>query len=101
MADILKENEILDDDNAREVVDLEGEPFEIIGELEHEGEIYLALIPYEEEEDREKETEFIILKEEEENDEVFLATVDDDELYEKIGAMFLNSFAESAESEEE
>jgi len=95
----LKQNEVLDNDDFREVIDLDGAQHEIIGELEHEGVVYLALIPYneEEEEDDEKEAEFTILKEVEEGDEVFLATVDEDDMYEKIGAKFLKMFEDEGD----
>ncbi|MDR0222718.1 MAG: DUF1292 domain-containing protein [Oscillospiraceae bacterium] len=83
-----------------EIVDLDGEPFVVVGELDYEGEIYLALIPYEEggdDEEEEEEIEFVVLKETEENGERFLATVDDEEKYAKIGEMFLDLFEEEGE----
>ena len=92
MSDVLKGNEYLEGEEAPEIVDLDGDPFEIIGDLEYEGGIYLALIPYEEDADETEEVEFVILKEEDENGECVLATVDDDDLYNKIGNMFLKMF---------
>jgi len=99
--DINKGNEIINDPNDQvEVVDLDGEQFAVIGELEYEGGVYFALVPYEEEEvDEYEELEFVILKEVEENGEHFLATIDDDDFYEKIGEMFLELFAENSEDE--
>ncbi|MCL2036244.1 MAG: DUF1292 domain-containing protein [Oscillospiraceae bacterium] len=92
------------DEEAVEIVDLDGEPFVIIGELEHEGEVYLALISHEdyekEDENEEDDIEFVILKEvEEEDGELALETVDDDELYEELGNGFLELFAGSPEDE--
>jgi hypothetical protein len=75
-----------------EVVDLDGEEFEKLDELEFEGETYFALIPYDEnatdDEDSEEFAEFCILKRVEENGESFLETIVDDELEDKIGKMF-------------
>ena len=95
MTDILN-NDFVNDEDGIEIVDLDGEPFEIIGELEYEGEIYLALTPYKEGEEAEAEDdeiEFIMLKEEQEGDDCVLATIDDDSFYEKIGKLFLKMFA--------
>jgi hypothetical protein len=96
------DNEILenqDGNDGAEIIDLDGEPFAVIGELEHEGVIYVALIPYKEpqEDDDDEELEFVILKEVEEDGEFFLGTIEDDDFYEKIGEMFLKMFAESGE----
>ena len=102
MSDVLNKNEYLEGDETVEIVELDDSPFEIIGELEHEGDVYLALIPYvedsedesSEESDEIKETEFVILKESEEDGENYLVTVDDSDLYQKIGNIFLNLFKE-------
>lgn len=79
-----------------DVIELDGEQFEIIDALTHEGVNYLALIPYDEnaeyDEDDEEDTEFIVLREIEENGEYLLATIDDDELSDKVGEMFLAHF---------
>ncbi|MCL2077517.1 MAG: DUF1292 domain-containing protein [Oscillospiraceae bacterium] len=91
-----------------DIVELDGEPFEIIDAMEYEGANYLALIPYDEnadfeDMDGEEETEFIVLREVEENGEYFLSTIDDDRLSDKIGDLFLARFdalfSESGESE--
>jgi len=95
----MDENEIQE---APEIIDLDGEPFVAVGELDFEGETYVALTPYieeDEESEESEEAEFVILKEVTENGELFLATVDDDELYDKIGEMFTEVF-ESEESED-
>jgi len=94
------DEKIIHDEADSEIIDLDGEPFISVGELEYEGETYVALTPYNEEEDEEdevsedgdEEAEFVILREVEENGEYFLATIDDDELYDKIGEMFLEVF---------
>ena len=76
-----------------EIVELDGEQFEIIDAMEYEGVNYVALVPYSEDEiDEEDDTEFVVLREVEENGEYFLATIDDDELSDKIGEMFLAHF---------
>jgi len=81
-----------------DIIELDGEQFEIIDALTYEDVNYLALIPYEEEEeeDEDAETEFIVLMEVEENGEYFLSTIDDEALSDKIGEMFLAHFDELA-----
>ncbi|MCL2633837.1 MAG: DUF1292 domain-containing protein [Oscillospiraceae bacterium] len=93
MTDLPNPNEFLDEE--MEIVDLDGEPYVIIGELEHEGDVFLSLVPYveDDEDDDEEEIEFVILKEVDENGEYFLATLDNEEQYAKIGNMFLELFA--------
>jgi uncharacterized protein YrzB (UPF0473 family) len=110
MLNKMDNNELLDMDMYEDahIIDLDGEPFEIIGELEHEGGEYLALIAYtpDDEDDigddtQDEQVEFVILKQEQgQNDEeYYLSTIDDDELYEKIGEMFLKQFASQDEQE--
>ena len=99
MADVLNSGEYLDETEENiEIVDLDGEPFEVIGDLEYEGEIYLALVRYKEEAEEAEETdgEFIVLRESQENGEDYLVTVDDNVLYDKIGGMFLEMFSSVA-----
>jgi hypothetical protein len=99
----IKDNDVLEingEQDGVEVIDLDGEPFEVIGELEYEGVTYFALIPFaEDEEDEEEELEFVILKEVQENDEPYLATIDDDDFYEKIGELFLKMFVEQSQDD--
>jgi uncharacterized protein YrzB (UPF0473 family) len=97
MSDLPDGNDFFEED--AEIVDLDGEPFVVIGELEYESGTYLALVPYGEEDDGEDEIEFVILKEVEEDGEYFLATIDDEELYAKIGGMFLELFDEEDDGE--
>ena len=104
MADI--KNELSEhEEEMVEVVDLEGELYEKLDELEYDGEIYFALIPFhEDEEDEEPETEgeeteeifeeFGILKKVEQDGEFFLETIEDDDLHDKIGKMFEERFDE-------
>lgn len=91
------------DEYEPDIVELDGEPFEIIDTLEYNGENYVALVSYVEDMDSEPdETEFIILKEvEEEDGEFYLATLDDDDLYSEIGDKFLEHFNELFEEDEE
>lgn len=85
------------------VVDLDGEQFEIIDTVEVDGRSYAALTPYTEEDElEEEEIEFIILEicDDGEGDECTLKTVDDEELYTKIGDEFLKLFSEEFPEEE-
>lgn len=73
-----------------QIVELDGEPFEVIDAVCYEGQNYVALVPYSESDELdEEEVEFIILKEVEENGEYMLATVDDEELYNEVGEAFI------------
>lgn len=104
MAEFLNDAENLEtDDYEREVVDLDGEPYEIIDALEHEGTMYVALVPFVEDiDDEEEETEFIILKQTEEDDGEFtLETLDDDALEDEIGELFMSHFDSVLEDYEE
>ena len=86
---------------APELIDLEDEEgntvtFEIIDGLELEdGNRYYALIPYSEDDNAEiDEEEFVILKETEKDGETYLATIDNDDEYDSVGAAFLERFSE-------
>lgn len=97
-----EEIEILNEEEYEpDLIDLEDEDgnvttFEIIDGMEYEGTNYFALIPYTNEEDSEdsEEDEFVILKEIQKSGESYLASIDDDNEYEKIGAMFIDRFSE-------
>jgi len=85
----LANEEMFDDIEIIELVDDEGNEhlFELVAELEMEGNLYKVLIPYEEnaEEDEETEVEVIILKSQtDENGEEFLVDIEDDEEWEKV-----------------
>ncbi len=80
------------------VVDLDGEQFEVIETIEFEEKTYAALTPYTEEDELEDEdVEFIILEviDEPESEQCTLKTVDDEELYTKIGDEFMKIFTEA------
>lgn len=86
---------------APELIDLEDEEgntvtFEIIDGLElDDGSRYYALVPYSENDDEDiDDDEFVILKETEKDGETYLATIDNDDEYNRIGAAFLERFSE-------
>ena len=93
------EYDIFDEPN---LIELDGEIYEIIDSLSYEGETYFAITPYlEDDEDGEDEVEFAILKETEpedgedvEDDEIILASLDDDELTDKVAELFYANFEE-------
>ncbi len=92
-----------EEDYAPVVVDLDGEQFEIIDTVEFEGKNYAALTPYTETDDlEEEEVEFIILEicDDEESEECTLKTVDDEELYSKIGDKFIEVLTLDFDEEE-
>ena len=86
------------------IVELDGEQFEIIDMIDFEGKNYAALTPYSESDDLEdEEVEFIILEvcDDGEGDQCTLKTVDDEELYSKIGDKFIEVLTADFDDEEE
>ena len=97
----LEKNIAEEEEVAPELIDLEDEEgntvtFEIIDGIElDDGCRYYALIPYGEDNDEDiEEDEFVILKETEKDGETYLATIDNDDEYNRIGAAFLERFSE-------
>ena len=86
------------------ISDEDGNEFdcEILDEIEYEEENYLILLPVEEDEDEDENGAYYIFKEEfDENGESELVTVDDEEILDKVDAIFQERFNESLEEEEE
>lgn len=78
-----------------QIVELDGEPFEVIDAICYDGQNYVAFVPYTESDELEDEdAEFIILKEIEENGEYMLSTVDDESLYDEVGEAFIEHLNE-------
>ena len=77
--------------------------FELMDIMEENGTVYYALVPYMEDPDAmiEEDTELVVLKVGEENGEEFLATIDNDEEYERIGQIFIQRISEMLEGDEE
>ncbi len=75
--------------------------FELMDIMEQDGTVYYALVPYTEDPDAmiEEDTELVILKVGEENGEEFLATIDNDEEYERIGNIFIDRISRALEEE--
>ena len=76
--------------------------FEMIDVMEVGEERYYALVPYYDDPTKELEadTELVILKSEyDENDDEILASIDNDDEYEKIGNMFLERLNEIYDDE--
>jgi len=76
------------------LVDEDGveQQFEMLDNMEVDGEQYYALVPYYDDPTKELEadSELVVLKSEyDENNEETLVSIDDDAEYEKIGNMFL------------
>lgn len=87
------ENEDLEEYEPQ-IIELDGDQFEVIDAVCYDGQNYVALIPYTESDELEDdELEFIILKEIEENGEYTLSTVDDEELYNEVGEVFIDHLA--------
>lgn len=77
--------------------------FELMDIMEENGTVYYALVPYMEDPDAmiEEDTELVVLKVGEENGEEFLATIDNDEEYERIGQLFIQRISEMLEGDED
>ncbi|MBR6925060.1 MAG: DUF1292 domain-containing protein, partial [Oscillospiraceae bacterium] len=87
------------------LVDEEGveQTFELLDVMEAEGNTYYALVPYAEnpEDILEGSDELVVLKMEEVDGEELLASIEDDEEFERIGQMFLDRIMEEFEDEED
>ncbi len=88
------------------LVDEEGveQTFEMIDVMEVDDNRYYALVPYYEDPAKmvEGDDELVILKSDfDENNEEILASIDDDDEYEKIGNMFLARLQEIYEDEDQ
>ncbi len=77
--------------------------FELMDIMEENGTVYYALVPYTEDPDAmiEEDTELVVLKVGEENGEEFLATIDNDEEYERIGQIFIERISAMLEEDGE
>ncbi|MBQ8823969.1 MAG: DUF1292 domain-containing protein [Ruminococcus sp.] len=97
----MEKNEYTPDLYTLEDEDGNEKEFELLDVMEYEDEVYYALIPYyENEEDLlEDDGEFVVLKAEMVDGEEMLASIEDDDEYEKIGAMFLQRLNEMFEDE--
>lgn len=87
------------------LVDEEGQEqmFELLDSLEYEGETYYALTPYLDDAEAilADDGEVVILKSTYEDNEEVLVSVDDDELFDKLGDMFMDRFAELFEDDDD
>ena len=87
------------------LVDEEGveQTFELLDVMEAEGNTYYALVPYAEnpEDILEGSDELVVLKMEEVDGEELLASIEDDEEFERIGQMFLDRIMEEFNEDEE
>ncbi len=87
------------------LVDEEGveQTFELLDVMEAEGNTYYALVPYAEnpEDILEGSDELVVLKMEEVDGEELLASIEDDEEFERIGQMFLDRITEEFDEEDE
>ncbi|MBO6230477.1 MAG: DUF1292 domain-containing protein [Ruminiclostridium sp.] len=86
------------------LIELEGEQYEIIDTVCVDDRNYIALIPHDESDDMSEEAEFTILEiiddpDDEEN--CTLKTIDDEELYERIGDAFIEHFGMYEDEEDE
>ncbi len=85
-----------------DITDEEGNNFklEIVGEIEYEGELYRVFLPTDLEED-DPDYGFIILKCTQVGEEEMLDSVDDEELLEKIYAVYMEELFDGEEEDED
>ena len=85
-----------------DLTDEEGNNFklEIVGEVEYENELYRVFLPTDMDED-DPDYGFIILKSVMEGDEELLDSVDDEELLEKVYAVYMEEVFGDDEDEED
>ena len=85
-----------------DITDEDGNNFklEIVGEVEYEDELYRVFLPTDMDED-DPDYGFIILKATQEGDEEILDSVDDEELLEKVYAVYMEELFEEDEEDEE
>jgi uncharacterized protein YrzB (UPF0473 family) len=109
---VSKDNEIeMNEDYTPDLYELEDEngdkqSFELLDVMEFEGEKYYALTPYYDEQELDKMLddcgEVVILKSEfDENNDEILASIDDDDEYERIGDMFMKRIEEMFEYDDD
>lgn len=93
-------NEVYNMENEREFFTLTDEDgneieFELIGETEVDGVLYLAMIPADQKGEEQGFYEYVILKNEvDENGEDMLVTLDDDAEFDKVADIFDDMFSE-------
>lgn len=77
--------------------------FELLDEMEVDGETYFAMTPYIESPDEQlaEDAELIVLKAKTEDGEELMITVDNEEEYEKVGNLFIERFESLFEDQEE
>lgn len=100
--------ENFDEANLYTLVDEEGveQTFEMLDTMEVDGKQYFALIPVYDDPEKQLEDdgELIVLTSETVDGEEYLASIDDDEEYERVGNLFierLNSLYEDEDEDEE
>lgn len=86
--------ELVDNDGNKKV-------FELIDVAEVDGEQYYCMVPSVEDEDfLEEDCDIVVLKTIEEDGEEILASIDDDEEYDKVSAVFIERMKKAFEDEE-
>ncbi|MBP3857646.1 MAG: DUF1292 domain-containing protein [Ruminiclostridium sp.] len=84
-----------EDEDEVAIIELEGERYEVIDNVTLDGRNFVALLPFEENEEFAEEAEFTLLEitdDPDNADNCILKTVDDEELYQRIGDAFLEHF---------
>ena len=99
MAENMNDAVLDEEEGIIELVDDEGKVtrFIFVDTVEVDDTIYYALVP----EDEDEQEQFVVLKEVEDNGEYMLATIDDDDEYNRIGEIFIQRFTELPDEDED
>ena len=101
MAKDAREDDALDEGVYIDITDEEGNNFklEVVGEVEYEGDLYRVFLPTDIDED-DPDYGFIILKSVMNGDEELLDSVDDEELLEKVYAVYMEEIFSDEDEED-
>ena len=94
-----KKDENIEEDEDITIIELEGVQYELLDTVKYKGNQYIAITPFDEDllENGDEDTDFTILEMSEDPDNedgCILKTVDDEDLYSRVGDLFLDRFAE-------
>lgn len=87
----------LEDEDGNEMI------FEMLDQMELNGNQYYAMMPYFEDPDEmlEDDGQLVILRGEDVNGEEMMASIDDDEEYDRVGAIFMERISKMFDEEED
>ncbi len=99
-----QQSDDIGEDSDITLIDLEGETYEVIDSMIFEGKTYIAILPFDEDEQEadDEVAEFTLLEvtdDPDDEDNCTLKTVDDDDLYVRLGDEFLKRLESDLDEE--